>query len=333
MLEVLDRADEFDVIHSHLEWSSVILARATSVPVRRRRSTAGSTCRGRARLLEPSAPDGLVAISESQAGDHPDVAWTIVHNGLTLDGRAVRAAPLGRPVFVGRVDAGEGDRRGDRDRRAERPPAADRGQGRPDARRARLQRRSLPAGPAGGRVVGRVPRRAVRRRPRRAVRLELRRADAGLVAGAVRARRDRGARLRHAGPRPPRRRPRRDHPRRRRRLLRRRRHPARVPGRPGRGARPRGIRASVIDRFSATRMADGYEALYRRIARGRASDARASAAVAGRPIGVVVEHCAAVRIGSRASRSPPERPRRSRRLAAGASRGTSRRSRAQARAM
>ena len=33
MLQVLDQADQFDVIHSHLEWMSIPLARATSVPV------------------------------------------------------------------------------------------------------------------------------------------------------------------------------------------------------------------------------------------------------------------------------------------------------------
>ena len=33
MLQVLDQADQFDIIHSHLEWMSVALARATSVPV------------------------------------------------------------------------------------------------------------------------------------------------------------------------------------------------------------------------------------------------------------------------------------------------------------
>src|SRR5258705_12988482 len=32
-LQVLDRASEFDIIHSHLEWPSLMLRRATTVPV------------------------------------------------------------------------------------------------------------------------------------------------------------------------------------------------------------------------------------------------------------------------------------------------------------
>ena len=96
MLQVLDQADEFDIIHSHLEWTSVLLARVDAAPV-------ASTFHGRldlpwaARVLEPRRrPMRLVAISEIQADDHPDVDWTVVHNGLTLDGRSVRAPPVAR---------------------------------------------------------------------------------------------------------------------------------------------------------------------------------------------------------------------------------------------
>ena len=59
----------------------------------------------------------------------------------------------------------------------------------------------------------------------------------------------------------------RDHPRRRRRLLRRRRRrssPSRSRG-VGRRSIGQAIRASVLERFSAGRMTDGYEALYRRM--------------------------------------------------------------------
>lgn len=99
---VLDRASEFDVIHSHLEWMSLILARVSPVPV-------VTTFHGRLDL--PWAPDllsdpprGLVAISANQAATHPDVPWTaVVHNGLDL-----RDAPFERRrgdalCFVGRV--------------------------------------------------------------------------------------------------------------------------------------------------------------------------------------------------------------------------------------
>jgi glycosyltransferase involved in cell wall biosynthesis len=101
MRQVLDRAADFDVIHSHLEWASLLLARMTPVPV-------VSTFHGR--LDFPYAPDllrdpprGLVAISKAQASTHPDVPWTVVYNGLTLD-----HAPFDRRrddglCFVGRV--------------------------------------------------------------------------------------------------------------------------------------------------------------------------------------------------------------------------------------
>jgi glycosyltransferase involved in cell wall biosynthesis len=104
--QVLRRSDEFDLIHSHLEWWSLPLARASRIPV-------VSTFHGRldqpysGRLLE-GAREGLVAISRHQASVHPDLPWTIVHNGLRLD-----TMPFGRErtdafCFVGRVDPEKG---------------------------------------------------------------------------------------------------------------------------------------------------------------------------------------------------------------------------------
>jgi glycosyltransferase involved in cell wall biosynthesis len=107
MLTVLDHATEFDVIHSHLEWSSVILGRAASVPV-------AATFHGRLDLpwarsaLEPAAPTHLVAISESQAGDHPDLDWTIVHNGLDLSDAPFERRRSDDLCFVGRVNPEKG---------------------------------------------------------------------------------------------------------------------------------------------------------------------------------------------------------------------------------
>jgi glycosyltransferase involved in cell wall biosynthesis len=101
MLRVLDHEDEFDVIHSHLEWYSVMLRRATSRPF-------VATFHGRldtpwSRESFADRPDGMVAISESQASVHPEVPWTIVHNGLSLDGAPFETARSDDLVFVGRI--------------------------------------------------------------------------------------------------------------------------------------------------------------------------------------------------------------------------------------
>jgi glycosyltransferase involved in cell wall biosynthesis len=99
--EVLDRAKEFDIVHSHLEWASPLLARVCPVPV-------VSTFHGRLdlpwaadALRDP--PAGLVAISENQAATHPDVPWTIVHNGLTLTDAPFERRRGEHLCFVGRV--------------------------------------------------------------------------------------------------------------------------------------------------------------------------------------------------------------------------------------
>jgi glycosyltransferase involved in cell wall biosynthesis len=103
---VLEQADAFDVIHSHLEWWSVPLARLSTVPV-------VATFHGRLDLpwadrLFEDAPDGMVAISRHQASTHPDVPWTIIHNGLTLDGAPFVETPGDAFCFVGRVDPEKG---------------------------------------------------------------------------------------------------------------------------------------------------------------------------------------------------------------------------------
>jgi glycosyltransferase involved in cell wall biosynthesis len=101
MRAVLDRADEFDLIHSHLEWSSLLLARVSPVPV-------VSTFHGRLDLPWSAEafrdpPRGLVAISENQASTHPDVPWTVVYNGLSLAGAPFERRRSDALCFVGRV--------------------------------------------------------------------------------------------------------------------------------------------------------------------------------------------------------------------------------------
>ncbi len=103
---VLERASEFDIIHSHLEWWSIPLARMTPVPM-------VSTFHGRLDLpwserLFDDAPEGLVAISRSQASAHPKVPWTIIHNGLVLDQAPFQTERTDAFCFVGRVDPEKG---------------------------------------------------------------------------------------------------------------------------------------------------------------------------------------------------------------------------------
>ncbi len=99
---VLAHATEFDLIHAHMEWVSLLLARVSPVPV-------VTTFHGRldlpwadALLHEP--PPGLVAISQNQADTHPDVPWAaVVHNGLRLTEAPFGARRSDALCFVGRV--------------------------------------------------------------------------------------------------------------------------------------------------------------------------------------------------------------------------------------
>jgi glycosyltransferase involved in cell wall biosynthesis len=107
MLKVIEEAGSFDLVHSHLEWASLLLARTLPVPV-------VSTFHGR--LDQPWAPDlfdppvgGLVAISRSQASAHPEVDWAgIVHNGLDFSRSPADRRRSDDLCFVGRVHAEKG---------------------------------------------------------------------------------------------------------------------------------------------------------------------------------------------------------------------------------
>lgn len=106
MLRALDRESDFDLIHSHLEWYSLALRRAARRPV-------VATFHGRldlpwSRDALADRPAGLVAISAAQASVHPDVPWTIVHNGLTLDDAPFERERSDALVFVGRVTPEKG---------------------------------------------------------------------------------------------------------------------------------------------------------------------------------------------------------------------------------
>ncbi len=104
---VLDHADEFDIIHSHLEWASLLLARVSPTPV-------VSTFHGRLDLpfaneMFARPTPGLVAISQNQAASHPEVEWAgVVHNGLTLDDAPFERRRGEGLCFVGRVTPEKG---------------------------------------------------------------------------------------------------------------------------------------------------------------------------------------------------------------------------------
>ena len=98
---VLRRASSFDLIHAHLEFAGLILARALTVPV-------VNTFHGRidqpwARALLADAPGGLVAISRDQASSQPQVAWDVVPNGLSLTHAPFREQRSEALCFVGRM--------------------------------------------------------------------------------------------------------------------------------------------------------------------------------------------------------------------------------------
>ncbi len=103
---VLERAGEFDLIHSHIERWNVELARRTSVPV-------VSTFHGRldvpwAKDAFVDAPRGLVAISEDQARVHPEADWTVIYHGLTFDPPPLVEMPGDAFCFVGRITPEKG---------------------------------------------------------------------------------------------------------------------------------------------------------------------------------------------------------------------------------
>lgn len=99
---VLDRIDDFDLIHSHLEWPGLVLARLVSIPV-------VSTFHGRldlpwAATLLGESRRGLVAISRNQADTHPSVPWeAVVHNGLRLADAPFERRRSDALCFVGRI--------------------------------------------------------------------------------------------------------------------------------------------------------------------------------------------------------------------------------------
>jgi glycosyltransferase involved in cell wall biosynthesis len=105
--EVRDRAAGFDVVHAHLETYGALLAAGLEVPVIH-------TFHGRLDYpaydaVLPRMPGRLVAISRSQASSRPELEWAaIIHNGLAF-GPEPAAANRGPGLcFVGRVSPEKG---------------------------------------------------------------------------------------------------------------------------------------------------------------------------------------------------------------------------------
>ena len=98
---VLRAAADFDVIHAHLDFAGVVLARVSPTPV-------AATFHGRLDrpwadrfLVDP--PAGLCALSEAQASAHPHVPWWIVADGLSLTDAPFVDRPGDGLCFVGRM--------------------------------------------------------------------------------------------------------------------------------------------------------------------------------------------------------------------------------------
>jgi glycosyltransferase involved in cell wall biosynthesis len=103
---VLRRAAEFDVIHAHLDFAGVLLARISPTPV-------VATFHGRldrpwASRFLADPPATLCALSVAHASAHPDVPWTIVPDGLTLAGAPFGGQPGDALCFVGRMSPEKG---------------------------------------------------------------------------------------------------------------------------------------------------------------------------------------------------------------------------------
>lgn len=102
ILDVVKQAHRFDLIHAHLEWFNPLLATLTSAPV-------VMTFHGRldyafAPHLLAYVPRGLVAVSASQMAAHESIPWEgVVHNGLDLSRSPFEGKRSDDLCFVGRL--------------------------------------------------------------------------------------------------------------------------------------------------------------------------------------------------------------------------------------
>jgi glycosyltransferase involved in cell wall biosynthesis len=102
------RADDFDIVHSHVETLGFLFARHAPVPV-------VTTMHGRLdvsgipELLAEFTDIPLVAISESQRRGSPDANWiATIHHGLPLEQMPFGPTPGDYLAFVGRITPEKG---------------------------------------------------------------------------------------------------------------------------------------------------------------------------------------------------------------------------------
>jgi glycosyltransferase involved in cell wall biosynthesis len=99
---VLDQASRFDIIHAHLDFSGLVLGHLTVTPV-------VATFHGRidfpgAREAIDISRAALIAISQAQASTHPGAPWAaVVHNGLDLSESTFSNRRSDDLCFVGRL--------------------------------------------------------------------------------------------------------------------------------------------------------------------------------------------------------------------------------------
>jgi len=104
--KVLEQQDRFDLIHAHLDRWNLELAQRSRIPV-------VSTFHGRldqswARDAFDANLRGLVAVSHDQARVHPEVDWTVIHNGVTFRPPPLPATAGEDFCFVGRMSPEKG---------------------------------------------------------------------------------------------------------------------------------------------------------------------------------------------------------------------------------
>jgi glycosyltransferase involved in cell wall biosynthesis len=103
---VLDRQDDFDLIHGHIDAWNLELARRARVPV-------ASTFHGRLDMpwtreafREPVR--GLVAISHDHCRAHPEADWTVIYHGVRFHPPVRPEIPGEDLCFVGRMSPEKG---------------------------------------------------------------------------------------------------------------------------------------------------------------------------------------------------------------------------------